>query len=116
MQERRPPAILNHVVVVVFAAEYPRAGEKKFAFQPCPGELLRGHFVVAEKADSGKGDGAQNAHPAHRFVSERFLEQEVHGDRDADSDEGAQELAQGKAEKDAFLIPPDFLVDLDFDG
>ncbi len=76
--------------------------------------MFQGHAVILEEASQGEGERRQDADPADLPAADHVAQAEVHGHRHHDGQQGEQELTQGKTEKQAFLIVPDFFVDADF--
>ena len=108
--------MVQYFGVQIFRSEYQLFRIKNFRTDNSQDETLKGHAVVSKKAAQGKGKRGQDTHPADFSGTHYVAQTEVHAHRHQDSQQGEQELPQGQAEEQAFLLVPDFFVDTDFYG
>ena len=64
--------------------------------------------LVFEKAAGRKGRGSEDAHPAHFLAADQRAQAEIDADCHAYGQQGTDKLPGGEAEKNRFLIVPDF--------
>ncbi len=100
--------------VQILRFEHQLPGIEQFRTDYGQDEPLKSHAVVGKKAAQREGKRGQDAYPADFPGADNVLQAEVHPHRHQDGQQGEQELAQGQAEEQAFLIVPDFFVDTDF--
>lgn len=110
-----PAATLVKLIVNAVGTEHQTLGRQQLRLDPCPGELLRRHAVIPEKAAQRERGGAQNADPADFRVSRHGAQQEIQPHRRAKREQGADELPAGESEKDCFPVFPNFLWNLYLD-
>ena len=108
--------MLHRLGVQIFRPEHQPSGVQKLRADDGEEELFKGHAVVSEKAAQGEGERRQDADPADLPAAQHIAQAEVQPHCHQDGQQGKQELTQGQAEKQAFLIVPDFFVDADFYG
>ena len=108
--------MLHHLCVEVLRPEHQLSGVQQFRADDGEEELFKGHAVVGEKAAEGEGEGGQDADPADLPAAHHAAQAEVQTYRHQHSQQGEQELPQGQAKEQTFLIVPDFFVDTDFYG
>ena len=106
--------MLHRLGVQIFRPEHQLSGIQQLRADDSEEELFKGHAVISEKATQGEGERRQDADPADLPVAQHVAQAEVQPHRHQDGQQGKQELPQGQAEKQAFLIVPDFFVDADF--
>lgn len=100
--------------VEIFRPEYQLLRVEKFRADERQNEAFQGHAVVGKKAAEGEGERSQDADPADFSCSNDIPQAEVHSHGHHDGQQGEQELPQGQAEEQAFLVVPDFFVDTNF--
>ena len=64
--------------------------------------------MVFKKAAGREGRGAQDTEPAHFLCSQYGTQGEIDPNGCSDSKQGAEKLSEAQAEKDSFLVIPDF--------
>ena len=100
--------------VQIVRFEHQLFGVQQFGADEGHEELLERHAVVGEKAAQGKGKRCQDADPADLAGANHAPQAEIHAHGHSYGQQGENELPQGQAEEQAFLIVPDFFVDADF--
>ena len=96
--------------------EYQPLGAEKLRADKGQDEAFKGHAVVGKKAAQGKGEDGQDTHPANLPGIHRVAQPKVHSYGHQHGQQSEQELPQGQAEEQAFLVVPDFFVDTNFYG
>ena len=107
--------MLHRLCVQIFRPEHQFSGIQQFGADDGEEELFKGHAVVSEKAAQGEGECRHDADPADLPAAHHIVQSEIQPHRHQDGQQGEQELPQGQAEEQAFLIVPDFFVDANFD-
>ena len=77
-------------------------------------ELLERHTVVGKEPAQGERKRRQDADPADLAAAHDAAQAEIYAHGHSYGQQGENELPQGQAEEQAFLIVPDFFVDADF--
>ena len=106
--------MLHRLSVQIFRPEHQLSGIQQLRADDGEEELFKGHAVVSEKATEGEGERRQDADPADLPAAQHIAQAEVQPHRHQDGQQGKQELPQGQAKKQAFLVVPDFFVDANF--
>ena len=108
--------MLHRFCVDIFRPEHQPLGIQQFGADDSEEEFFKGHAVVSEEAAEGEGERRQDADPPDLPAAHDAPQSEIQPHRHHNGQQGEQELPQGQAEEQAFLIVPDFFVDAYFDG
>ena len=100
--------------VEVFRFEHELPWVEQLRADKSENKLFQRHAVVLKKAAQGKGKGGQYTKPADLALAHDGAQAEVHAHGHRHRQQGEDELPQGEAEEQAFLIVAHFLVDADF--
>ena len=100
--------VLHGVKVETVGFEHQFFRIQKFRLKPRPCCLFSSHAMIFEKSAGRKGGGSENAHPADFFAANQRAQTEIESNRHAYSQQGTDKLPGGEAEKNRFLIVPDF--------
>ena len=106
--------MLHRLCVQIFRPEHQLSGIQQLRADDGEEKPFKGHAVVSEKAAQGEGECRHDTDPADLSAAHHIMQAEIQPHRHQDGQQGKQELAQGEAEEQAFLIVPDFFVDTNF--
>ena len=106
--------MLHRLCVQIFRPEHQLSGIEYLVADNGEEESFKGHAVVSEEAAQGKGERRQDADPADLPAACHAVQAEIQPHRHQDGQQGEEELPQGQAKKQAFLVVPDFFVDAYF--
>lgn len=107
--------VLHGFIVEAVGFKHQLLGVQKFRLKPCPRHLFGSHAMVFEEAAGREGRGSEDAHPAYFFAANQRAQAEIESNCHAYSQQGTDKLPGGEAEKDGFLIVPDFFWYFYFD-